>query len=195
MQASVTDDNRLTFTPLAGYQYAFSDEGTTDAGVAAALGFNTFFTGGGASDMAVNHVLDDKDNIAAAQLDATGQYGTGDNRNAIAIADIQYDAHSMAQWTFDRQSYNRSGTTSLTAEGYYQAMIGAMGIQSAGINRDMEFNQVMVDKIQEQRDAISGVNLDEEMINLMKFQHAFAVASKLLTVADEMMQTLLQVKQ
>jgi flagellar hook-associated protein 1 FlgK len=41
------------------------------------------------------------------------------------------------------------------------------------------------------RDAISAVSLDEEMTNLIKYQHAYASAAKLITVADEMLQTLL----
>ncbi len=194
VQASVTTDNRLSFTPAAGYSFAFSDAQPQDAGVAAALGFNTFFTGDSASNIAVNSALDDKDNIAAALLDSVGEYGVGDNSNAIAIAEIQYTTIELAQWNFDRSGVDTSGITSNTLEGFYQGMVGAMGIKSASINRNVEFNQVMVEKIKEQRDALSGVNLDEEMINLMKFQHAFAVASKLLTTADEMLQTLLSVK-
>jgi flagellar hook-associated protein 1 FlgK len=155
---------------------------------------NTFFSGSSATDISVNSILDDKDHIAASRIDAAGQYGVGDNRNAIAIADIQYASHEMAQWIYDRRSVDRSEISVNTLEGYYQGMIGTMGIKSASINRNVEFNQVMVDKIKEQRDALSGVNLDEEMINLMKYQHAFAVSSKLLTTADEMMQTLLSVK-
>jgi flagellar hook-associated protein FlgK len=195
VQASVTSINELMFTPSAGYEFAFSDDQVQDSGMAAALGFNTFFTGGSAIDIAVNSVLDDKDNIAAARIDGiTGEYGVGDNSNANAIAEIQYTSRQVAQWTFERRSVDRSGVTSNTMEGYYQGMIGSMGIKSASLVRNTEFSQVMVEKIKEQRDALSGVNLDEEMINLMKYQHAFAVASKLLTTADEMLQTLLSVK-
>ncbi|MDX9786436.1 MAG: flagellar hook-associated protein FlgK [Desulfobacterales bacterium] len=194
VQASITTDNKLTFSPTGTYQFAFSDDSVQDAGLAAALGFNTFFTGASALNMAVNSVLENKDHIAAARLDDAGAYGAGDNSNAIAVADIQYVSHSMTQWTYDRSSSDRSGTTSNTLEGFYQGMIGALGIKSASINRNAQFSQVMVENIQGQRDALSGVNLDEEMVNLMKYQHAFAVASKLLTTADEMLQTLLSVK-
>jgi flagellar hook-associated protein FlgK len=49
----------------------------------------------------------------------------------------------------------------------------------------------MTNQISEQRDAISAVSLDEEMIDMMKFQHAYTVAAKLLTVVDEMMAALI----
>ena len=52
----------------------------------------------------------------------------------------------------------------------------------------------MVTQITEQRNSVSAVSLDEEMIQLMKYQHAFAAASKLLTVADEMLTTLISVR-
>ena len=41
------------------------------------------------------------------------------------------------------------------------------------------------------RDSAAGVSLDEEMANLIKYQQAYAAAAKLITIADEMMQTLL----
>jgi len=52
----------------------------------------------------------------------------------------------------------------------------------------------MVNNITEQRDALSAVSLDEEMIQLMRYQHAFSAASKLLTVSDEMLNTLISVR-
>lgn len=190
--ASVTSDNELKFSPVAGYEFAFSDDLVQDSGVAAALGFNTFFTGNRANDINVNKVLQDKSLIAAARIDGTtGELAAGDNRNAIDIAGLQHVSQQMAQWTYNRRHGDRSGITNLTAEGYFQAMIGGIGIKSASIDRNAEFNRITMEMITDQRNSISGVNLDEEMINLMKYQHGFAVASKLLTVADEMMQTLL----
>ncbi len=195
VQASVSTDNRLVLTPQSGYQFAFSDDQTLDAGVAAALGLNTFFTGHDASTIQVNPALTEKDYIAAARIDGdTGDFGVGDNQNAIAVADLQYASRTIAQWTYSRGSDNTSRMISATVEGYYQGMIGSMGVRAESISRNTEFAKVMVDQITEQRDSISGVNLDEEMINIMKYQHAFSAASKLISVADEMLQTLLATK-
>ena len=41
------------------------------------------------------------------------------------------------------------------------------------------------------RDSISGVSLDEEMLNLIKFQHAYDAAAKLITTVDEMIDTVM----
>ncbi len=45
------------------------------------------------------------------------------------------------------------------------------------------------------QDAVAGVNLDEEMTSLVKYQHSYKAAAKLITTADEMFQTLLGLKQ
>ncbi len=195
VQASINADRELVLTPLAGYQYAFSDDEVQDAGVAAALGFNTFFDGYDASSIKVNDVLTENNFIAAARIDAdSGDYGVGDNSNAIAIADLQYENRSVTQWRYERGSDTTSSIISGTIEEYYQSMIGGMGVEAESIARNLTFSEVMMGQLTEQRDSISGVNLDEEMINLMKFQHAFTAAAKIISIADEMLQTLLAVK-
>ena len=73
-------------------------------------------------------------------------------------------------------------------------MIGSMGLKSQSINRSRDFTEAMTNQISEQRDAISAVSLDEEMIDMMKFQHAYTVAAKLLTVVDEMLASLIASK-
>ena len=47
--------------------------------------------------------------------------------------------------------------------------------------------------MEKQRESVSGVSIDEEMTNLMKFQYAYQAAARLITVADEMFQDLLGV--
>jgi len=193
--ASTTSDNKLTFTPGAGFSFGFSDDGFTDCGLAAALGINTFFTGSDAQTIAVNSVLTDKDRIAAANIDsATGQFGVGDNSNALAIADLKFAAQTIGEWTCQRGSDATSQATQFTLEDYYHSMVGSLGVKAAGVHRSVEFNEVLVDRLGEQRDNLSAVSLDEEMINMMRYQHAYTVASKLLSVADEMLMTLISSK-
>ncbi len=50
----------------------------------------------------------------------------------------------------------------------------------------------MSSQLSELRDSVSGVSLDEEMANLIKYQQAYTAAAKLITMSDEMLQTLLQ---
>ncbi|MBW2000922.1 MAG: flagellar hook-associated protein FlgK [Deltaproteobacteria bacterium] len=123
-----------------------------------------------------------------------GTYASGDNTNSMAIADLQYTTSDIAQWTCDRINGNTEGSVTTTIENYYHSMVGTIGVTSASISRGSEFNEVMVNKLSEIRDSISAVSLDEEMTNLIKFQHSYAAAAKLISIADEMLNTLLSVK-
>jgi flagellar hook-associated protein 1 FlgK len=49
----------------------------------------------------------------------------------------------------------------------------------------------MVHQLENYRESISGVSIDEEMVNLVRYQNAYQAAAKLITTADEMMQTVL----
>ena len=68
---------------------------------------------------------------------------------------------------------------------YYHAMAGSVGTLSESITRDRSFDEVMASKLGEIRDSLSAVSLDEEMANLMKFQHAYTAAAKLISTADD----------
>ena len=190
LSASVSGD-AIAFTATTP-TFGFSDD---TSGILGALGINTFFTGSSAGNMGVNDVISsDKDYIASAQIDTSGNYATGDNSNAMAICDLQYTSIDIVQWTCDRRNGNTQTTVNATVEDYYHALVGTMGIKSASISRERAFNEAMFSQLGEIRDSISAVSLDEEMTNLMKFQHAYTAAAKLISVADEMLNTLLGVK-
>ncbi len=195
---ALTADGVVAFDIAAAdgtYSFGFSDDTAQDSGLMAALGINTFFQGSGAGSIGVNTVLNNKDNIAAAQIDAgTGDRAAGDNRNALGLAGLQYTNAVISQVTADRINGNSVGSVTATIEDYYHVTIGSIGITSSSIVRAKEFNEIMVNKLNAVRDAISAVSLDEEMANLIKFQHAYAAAAKIINVADEMYVTLLQVK-
>ena len=191
VSASETD-GKLTMDANSGYTFAFSND---TSGALAVLGINTFFTGSTAGGIGVNDkICSDKDYIAAAQIDSSGNYASGDNTNALAITDLQYTSIDIAQWSCDRRNGNTKSTVNETFEVYYHAMVGTIGIKSASVSRSRAFNEAMFSRLGEIRDSISAVSLDEEMTNLIKFQHAYTAAAKLISVSDEMLNTLLGVK-
>jgi len=193
VSASITSHNKLKIDAASGYTFAFSDD---TSNVLAALGINTFFTGSTAGGMGVNSQIgSDKDYIAAAQIDfTTGAFATGDNTNALAMVDLQYSSMAISEWTYDRINGNTEGTTTATIEEYYHSLVGSLGIKGSSISRSRAFNEVMVNELNTMRESLSSVSLDEEMTQLMQYQHAFAAAAKLISVSDEMLNTLLDVK-
>jgi flagellar hook-associated protein 1 FlgK len=194
ISASVTADGKLKIDADSGYTFAFSDD---TSNVLAALGINTFFSGSTAGDISANSTIgSDKNQIAAAQIDATtGEFASGDNDNALAMTDLQYMSMDISQWTCDRINGNtkKRGVTS-TIEDYYHSMVGSIGIVSSSISRNTEFSEMMVNELNALRDSISAVSLDEEMTNLIKYQHAYQAAAKLITISDEMLDTLISVR-
>ncbi|WDP91748.1 MAG: flagellar hook-associated protein FlgK [Desulfobacter sp.] len=195
----VTGDGAVNFDLVlkdpADIGYAFGGLGEGDCGLAAAAGLNTFFTGTSALDIGVNEVLKDTERIAAGVVDSqTGAITTGSNETALDIADLAYTALEMTQTDFVRGEDALSGVTQASLNEYYNTMIASLGITSKSIISSRTFADTLVDQITAQRDAVSAVSLDEEMIKLTQYQHAYSAASKLLSVADEMLQTILSVR-
>ncbi len=183
----------IVLTAGANDTFGFSDD---NSNILAALGVNTFFTGSTAGGIGINSTIaSDKDYIAAAQIDSTtSSFATGDNTNALAIANLQYSSMQISEWTYDRINGNTEGATTATIEDYYHSFIGSLGIKASSIERSSSFSENMVHELETMRASISSVSLDEEMTQLMQYQHAYSAAAKLLSVADEMMQTLLAQK-
>jgi flagellar hook-associated protein 1 FlgK len=134
---------------------------------------------------------------APAQIAAGGLSGDpGDNENALRILALQTDGTlSIRKWTYgDRGETVTSSLETETMEDYYRALTGEIGIVTEEMNQNQQFQQAIMDQLAEMRDSVSGVNLDEEMTDLMKLQQAYEAAAKLVTIADEMLQSLLQMR-
>ena len=136
---------------------------------------------GGASalNMQVNStiVLDDNLIAAAESFDTVPGDKPGDNGNSIAIANL------MSARTL-------SGNTA-TFDAYYESLIGDVGYEVQQAGAYYEHQSEMVHQLENYRESISGVSIDEEMVNLVRYQNAYQAAAKLITTADEMMQTVL----
>jgi flagellar hook-associated protein 1 len=144
------------------------------------LGVNTFFTGDKAYTFGVNAwVLDNPNLVAAGQFDATGAYAVGDNRNALALSALENAT---------------VGPDGLTFSDAYQRLVTNLGLDAQDAGNQETFYRGLVDQLSQMRDSVSGVNLDEELTNLVKFQRSYQAAAKLISTADELYQTLLETK-
>jgi flagellar hook-associated protein 1 FlgK len=123
----------------------------------------------------VSMLLGNPREIAAAASAAAP--APGDNSNALLLANLQV-AQTM-----------ENATTSF--QGAYGQLVGELGTQtrSAQINSDAQ--AALLSQAQQSRDAVSGVNLDEEAANLLRFQQAYQAIAQVISVADSTFQTLL----
>ena len=143
------------------------------SGTLAALGVNNFFTGSTARDMAMSATL--KDNPALLAAAKNGE--PGDNQTARLIAGLETKAITALN------GQNLKDT--------YQSAVTAVGVAASSAKTQAEATRVVTETLTAQREALSGVSLDEEAINLMKEQRAFQGAARIISAVDEMMQTLL----
>ena len=127
-----------------------------------------------AAGIQVNSLIaGDTNRIAAAE----GADKPGDNRNAIAIAKLQ-DMPTM------------NGST-VTFGAYYDSMVSDAGFAVQQATSYYDHQSQMVLQVENYRESISGVSIDEETVNLIKYQNAYQAAAKLINTADEMMETIL----
>lgn len=107
--------------------------------------------------------------------------GSGDNRNALLLAEA-----------LQRPILN-NGTTSLTA-GVGQ-FVGSIGVATRQAQANRDAQSVVHEENLAAQDSVSGVNLDEEAANLIKYQQAYQAAAQLIRVADTLFQSLLNATQ
>jgi len=99
--------------------------------------------------------------------------GQGDGSNAIVIAQIK----GKAFFNDGKADFNE----------YYNGIVTLSAGDSQGYERQKTFTEDLMTQLSSKRDEISGVALDEELSNLIKFQQAYNAAAKAITTADEML--------
>jgi flagellar hook-associated protein 1 len=118
----------------------------------------------------------DPNNVAATSSAET----PSDNDIALAIANL-----GSASVTIDGQN--------TTYVDYGSSVASKIGSLSQNAKDLSNYHQALMTSIQGQRDSVSGVSIDEEMTNLVKFQYAYQAAARLLNVADTLMNSLLEI--
>lgn len=177
-------NHKLNIQVKDGYQFAF---GTDTTGLFAALGLNTFFEGTAAQDVAIStRVSNNLDYLNAGHVNGAGENNPGDNTTATAIASLQTGKVSLTTL--------RDGTVSQSLIEYYDNLVGAVGSDTAKAKFNNAYSKTLAQDLNDRQQEISGVNLDEEMSNLIKYQHSYTAAAKLISTADQMLQTVLSLK-
>src|SRR5579883_2481232 len=129
------------------------------------------FNGSSASTLAV--AITDPSKIAAALSNQPG-----DNQNALALADLATTVQPALGSTFAGYAASEAARLGEDAQ-------QAQGLATA--------SQGVLQQVQNQRDALSGVNLNEELTSLLSFQHAFQASAQVISVVNSTLEELMQI--
>jgi flagellar hook-associated protein 1 FlgK len=103
--------------------------------------------------------------------------GVSDNRNALLLAGLQTE--------------NKLAGGTATYQSAYSQIVSSIGVKSRDINVTAQAQASLVTQTQQAQQSMSGVNLDEEAANLMRYQQAYEASAKLMQIASTLFDTLL----
>lgn len=104
----------------------------------------------------------------------------GDNRASIAISQLQYD-----RLLNDGQA---------TMDDWFNSIVSDIGIVRNRNRASLAQTKNVMTHLQKMRDQVSGVSLDEETANLLQYQHAFDASAKVIQVSEEILDSILSIK-
>ena len=129
----------------------------------------------------------DADYVAAGRVNGQYQMNVGDNSlaNDMGLLSTKNVVISTVWKTVDNQSITS----------YYSNLVTTVGSDRLQSKTNAEYNTTLTQDLDDRVASVSGVNLDEELANLIKYQSSYTAAAKLITTADQMLETLLGLKQ
>ncbi|MBK7878630.1 MAG: flagellar hook-associated protein FlgK [Planctomycetes bacterium] len=165
-ELSATENDRFTLEALA-------DSDTSD--VLVALGVNSFLTGSDASDIALRRDIETNSDLLAASSSGA----EGDN---TILNDLLATQRSAIEALGDKNIGE-----------YYGDIVGNVGFDIDVAQNAQEVDQFLYDSLNERRQQIAGVNVDEELVNMIQFQQAYGAAAQFIQVVNRVQDDLLSI--
>jgi len=176
--AAVDALGRLSINASAGQSFVLSDD---TSNVLAAYEVNNFFQGSNTSSLSLSSAIQNSANaINAGKADTvTSSVQAGDNSSALAMLALQDQALSVDGSALS-SLHNR--TTLLSTQ---------YGSDVAISMQQKDYRTVEATSLENQRQIVSGVNIDEELISMIKFQRAYEASAKIISTTNKMLDSLL----
>jgi flagellar hook-associated protein 1 FlgK len=133
-----------------------------------------FFVGTGAADIDINPEIEG--DILKLAASSTLEGIPGDGSNALAISNLRNTANATLGSGFND---------------YYRNIISRLGVETNEASRMCENQQALFGQLEQRKQSISGVSIDEEMAHMVEFQHAYEAAARFLTTMDGLLDTLI----
>ncbi|MBF0444303.1 MAG: hypothetical protein HQL68_01840 [Magnetococcales bacterium] len=186
VNASIVTDGAQRFLEIEAPEGSVYGVASDTSNVLAALGVGAIFGGTGSGDMAVSADL-----LADPKLLGIGRLNVNDSNDPVTVTfDDGSSDGALALGALRSSEFElRDERTTLT--GHYAQLVGELGSLIRQDGESLIAQQSAQDFISDLQESISGVSLEEELTDLIRFQRAFQASSKMVGVADELMQTII----
>lgn len=134
------------------------------------------------TNIAFNPDLEEVNHIAAAQSPYPGNYE--DNKNALLISEWRLTD------VFSDIAYKGNGHTEskLNFDEFYRSLITDIGLEGNKAANAADAQELLVEQVEYKRQSLMAVSLDEEMTNLIRFEHSYNAAARIVNAMDEMIE-------
>lgn len=180
VSGTLSEDTEVIVKGLNGlHQLGYTADGTSTPGL-------PFFEGTTAATIKLNPKISDNPNLIASSLRTEGSSTSesvikGNNTLALLVANLKESSFTSAG----------DGERKATIASFYSSVVGQLGVQAQEAQRQTQNSDVLLEQAESSRQSVSGVSLDEEMSELLKFQHAYSAAARFMTTFDELLDKLI----
>jgi flagellar hook-associated protein 1 len=116
---------------------------------------------------------------------AAGQNSSSDGANALKLIGLQ------SRLSFNSVTHVSDGSGAFTFDEFYSSIVSNLGIESFSTQANFAQQEGILLQLNTRRESISGVSIDEEFINMVKFQQAYNASARLIGIVDELLDTVI----
>jgi len=159
-----------------------------------------FLTKDGANDFSADNISVNPDILDDTNLVQAGEASdspAGDGSRALAIAQLRNGRFDMTDIETDVAGYD-AGDMSITTnpagttfDSFYKDIVATIGIDTQDARRGSENQEILLLQLNQRKDSISGVSIDEEVASLIQYQTAYQANARVMSTLSQMLDTLI----
>jgi len=170
----------------SGYTFAIEEKDPDNPTMfAGALGLERFFDGSDAQDISLESSLSRDPTLIGANTSPEA----GNNELANGVVELQYKTVDFYMPGSEKPYVSDS------FDGFFRMSVSGVADVTASAHTVNDTSKALLNSVTDEFDSISKVDIDEEMTNLMRYQAGYQASAKVITTIDQMIQTLLGMKQ
>ena len=174
------NEGSFSFTPGSTFNLAGGFAVTISGGAAVGDRFKLSVSEDAAQTFSVSSDVASNSNKIAAGLNSSS-----DGANALKLIGLQ------SRLSFNSVAHVSDGSGAFTFDEFYSSIVSNLGIQSFSTQATFAQQEGILLQLNTRRESVSGVSIDEEFINMVKFQQAYNASARLIGIVDELLDTVI----